>query len=205
MERLEGEQASCMTTGIIPLSSFQPGRGSRPPRRRASGEAQAGPRVGKEGSGRRTPAAPEAHHGDTRMAADARPPRSPEGGETMRAPPGQSRPHAPARWTRAAPPQGEGQRREGARSGGPHDLAPPVAPRALLPRPPPRAPHARRVPRPHTHLLLQRAAGARAGAGARARAVLDVRLQVAHGEGDAERGEGRSVPWWAGAQRAVRP
>lgn len=137
------------------------------------------------------------------MAADARPPRAREGGETMPAPPGQSRPHAPASWTWAAPPRGEGQRREGAGSGGPQDLAPPLAPRALLPRPPPRAPHARRAPRPHTHLLLQRAAGARAGT--RAGAVLDVRLHVAHGEGeDAETRAGRPAPRWAGARRGDR-
>lgn len=135
MERPEGEQASRMPTGIIPLSSFQPGRGSRPPRRCARGEAQARSGLRSEGSGRRTSEAPQAHQGDKRMAADARPPRAPEGGETMPAPPGQFRPHAPARWTWAAPPRGEGQRREGARSGGPQDLAPPAAPRA---------PHARR-------------------------------------------------------------
>lgn len=170
-------------TGLIPLRSFQSGRGSRPPRRRASGAAQARPGLGNEGSGRRTSAAPRAHHGDTRLAADARPPRAPEGGETMPAPPGQFRPHASARRTRAAPPQGEGQRREGAGSGGPQDLAPPAAPRA---------PHARRLPRPHTHLLLQRAAGARAAA--RARAVLDVRLQVAHGEGGRGEGSGTVGP-----------
>lgn len=50
----------------------------------------------------------------------------------MPVPPGQSRPHAPAGWPRAAPPRGEGQRREGAGSGGPPDLAPPLAPRAHL-------------------------------------------------------------------------
>lgn len=99
MRKLEGEQASRVPTAVIPLSAFQPGRGSRPPRRRASGEAQAGPRWGNEGSGRGTSAAPQAHHGGTRMEADAPRSRAPEGGETMPSRPGQSRPHAPARWT----------------------------------------------------------------------------------------------------------
>lgn len=143
-----------MPTGITPPSSFQPGRGSGPPWRRASGEAQARPGLGNRGSERRTPAAPQAHHEATRTAADARPAQAPEGGETMPAPPVRSRPHAPARRTRVAPPQGEGQRREGAGSGGPACPAPASAcasraPGAAHPPPPPagrRGP--RRRPRP---------------------------------------------------------
>lgn len=58
------------------------------------------------------------------------------------------------------------------------------APRALSPAHL-RVHFARQVSGPRTHLLLQRAAGARARAGAGA--VLVVRLQVAHGAGGGER------------------